>query len=171
MLQFSEGHVFTAFCLNKIGEVYRALRQYDEALGCQLYALEMRTRLFPVGTPQPCHSLGLTYLDMGDADKAVEILQVACDYWREKTPDRSNIYINYVESCLATAYSHQGQLRTAQEIVHQVLSLQQTMHPEGNPDAGFTLHHMASNLFRMGSYDRARQCYEASLEMLLKLFT
>ena len=80
MLQFPEGHVFTAFCLNKMGEVYLARKQYHEALGCQLYALEMRTRFFPLGTPQPCHSLGLTYLDMGDAKKTVEILQVACDY-------------------------------------------------------------------------------------------
>ena len=170
MLQFPEGHVFTAFCLNKIGEVYRARRQYHEAFGCQLYALEMRTRLFPVGTPQPCHSIGLTYLDIGDANKAVKTLQVACDYWRKKTPDRSNIYLNYVESCLATAYSHQGQLQIANKIFKRVLSLQQQIHPDGNPDIGFTLHHMASNSIRMRKYDRARQYYEASLDMLLKFF-
>lgn len=168
MFQFPEGHVFTSFCLNKMGEVYRFQKQYREALDCQLYALAMRTRLFPLNTPQPCHSLGLTYLDMGDNRKAVQTLIVARHYWRSKTTDASNIYLNYVESCLASAYSHNGQYKFAHRTFKKVLGFQRSTHSKEDPSIGTTLHHMASNLMRMKKYNWAMRCYQESLDMLSK---
>ena len=168
MLQFPGGHVFTSFCLNKMGEVYRLRKQYREALACQLYALDMRTHLFPANTPQPCHSLGLTYLDMGDNRKAVQTLILARHYWRRKTTDASNIDLNYVESCLATAYSHNGQYKFAHRTVKKVLGFQRSTHSQGDPSIGITLHHMASNLMRMQKYHWAMRCYQESLGMLSK---
>lgn len=113
--------------------VYRVRRDFDNALNCQLNALAMRTSLFPPGTPQPYSSLGLTYLDMGNNKKAIETLKLACDYWTAKSSDASNIYLNSIETYLAT-----------------------TSHPHGHPDIGFTLHHMASNLLRMNDYMRGK---------------
>jgi len=170
MLQFPQGHVFTAFCLNKMGEIYRHRKQLHEALECQLYALDMCTSLFPPGTPQPCHSLGLTYLDMNDKKKAVETLILARHYWWAKTGDLTSMYLLFVESCLATAYSHNGQLIMAHRTFKKVLRFQRLNHPEGNPDIGMTLHHMASNLKRMGKYHWAMRCYQESLDMFSQYF-
>ncbi|CAF4033510.1 unnamed protein product [Rotaria sp. Silwood1] len=170
MLQFPQGHVYTAYCLNLIGSIYRVQKQFDEALSCQLNALAMRTSLFPPGTPQPYSSLGLTYLDMEETEKAIETLKLACHYWQTKSADPSNMYLNSIETYLATAYSHNGQLKEAQELFERVLRLQRNSHPQGHPDIGFTLHHMASNLVRMNEYNRGMKCYQESLDMLLKFF-
>jgi tetratricopeptide (TPR) repeat protein len=171
MLLYPDGHNYTAFCLNRIGEVYCVRKQFPEALQCQIQALEMRKKLFKNGTPQPYSSLGRTYLDMGDNVKAIEILHLACGYWAAKTTDPSNKYLNAIESLLATAYSHNGEFDKAQELFERVLSLQKNAHPEGNPDIGYTLHHMASNLVRMSEYDRAMQYYKESLNTLLNFFS
>lgn len=170
MAQFPQGHSFTAYCLSRIGEIYRYRKQFREALDCQLHSLAMRSSLFPPNTPQPCHSLGLTYLDMGDNKKAIETLKFAQRYWHIMSNDRENIFLNFVESCLATAYSHNGELELAHETFEKVLHFQQNSHPEGNPNIGVTLHHMASNLKRLGKYKQALQCYQDSLDMLAKFF-
>lgn len=171
MFLHPDGHNYTAFCLNKIGEVYCARKQFFEALRCQMHALEMRTKLFKIGTPQPYYSLGRTYLDMGDNVKAIETLHLACDYWKAKSIDSSNKYLNAVESILATAYSHSGEFDKAQEIFERVLFLQKKSNSEQNPDIGYTLHHMASNLGRMNQYDRAIECYKESLNILRNFFS
>jgi tetratricopeptide (TPR) repeat protein len=171
MLLYPEGHRYTVFCLNKIGGNYRARKQFSEALQCQIQALEMHTKLSKNDTSQPYGALGRTYLEMGDNVKAIETLHLACDYSKAKTNDLSNKYLNGTESLLATAYSHHGEYHKAQEIFERVYSLQKNAHPEGNPDIGFTLHHMASNLVRMSEYKRAMQCYRESLDMLRNYFS
>lgn len=170
MLQFPQGHSFTAFCLNRMGEIYRLRKQIREALDCQLYSLRMRSSLFPPNTPHPCHSLGLTYLDMGENKKAIETFKFVRRYWHIMSNDRANSFLNFVESCLATAYSHNGQLRKAHREFKRILRLQENSHLEGNPNIGITLHHMASNLKRMRKYKRAIHCYQDSLDMLARFF-
>ncbi|CAF1460812.1 unnamed protein product [Adineta steineri] len=171
MLLYPNGHRYTAFCLNKIGGIYCDGKQFSEALQCQIQALEMRTKLSNNDTSQPYTSLGRTYLNMGDNIKAIETLHLACDYWKAKSSNPSNKYLNGIESILATAYSHNGEYNKAQEIFDRVYFSQKNANPEGNPDIGYTLHHMASNLMRMGEYNHAIECYQKSLDILLNYFS
>ena len=170
MFLYPHGHSYTVFCLNRIGRIYCDRKQFSEALECQMHALEMRTKLFKKGTPQLYVHLGRTYLAMGDNVKAIEALHLDRYYWKAKTTNPALKSLNVSDSLLATAYSHNGEFDKAQQMFERVLSLQKSAQPEGNVDIGYTLHHLGSNLMRMNKYNRAKQCYEESLSILLRFF-
>ena len=75
-----------------------------------------------------------------------------------------------IQSCLATAYSHHGQLQLAKELFDRVLVAQKDEHKSGHPNIGLTYHHMGSNLWRMDDLTGAMECYRASLKILLECF-
>ena len=166
-----QGHLLISNCLTMIGSAYRSRKELGKALEYQTKAIEMRKKLFAPGTLHPSLGLARTYLDMGDHEKAIELLLSTCEYWKEKTNNPSNMFLNSTQSCLATAYSHQGQLQLANETFEKVLTAQKNAHPNGHTGIALTLHHMASNYWRMNELTRALQCYQESLTMLLTVFS
>ena len=167
---FPQGHVYMSNCLDMIGSAYRCQKQLNKALHWHTEAIDMRKKLFPSSTHHPQLGLALTYLDMDDNDKAIELLLLTCEYWKKQTKNPSNTLLNAAQSCLGTGYSHQGQLQLANETFEQVLLAQKNAHLDGHTSIALTLHHMGSNYRRMNLPVRAKQYYEESLAMFLQFF-
>jgi tetratricopeptide (TPR) repeat protein len=102
---------------------------------------------------------------MGDSSKAIALLKLTYEI-RMKQSNKYSADVCRTLSCLATAYSHRGDLELSCKTFERAFTEQQKCFPEGHPDLGVTLHHMGSNFWRMKNCERALECYRDSLNML-----
>ncbi len=162
---FPNGHIMIANTLTVIAGLHRLRKEFRQAIELHERSDQMRTQLLPAGTPIDKHGLALVYLDMGDSAKAIELLQLTYEI-RMKQYSKDSVDVCQTLSCLATAYSHHGDLKLSYQTFERAFTAQQKCFPEGHPDIGVTLHHMGSNFWRMKNYERAMECYQDSLNML-----
>ncbi|CAF1449666.1 unnamed protein product [Adineta ricciae] len=162
---FPNGHIMIANVLTVIADLHRLRKEFNKAIELHERSDEMRKHFWPPNKPIHKRRLALVYLDMGNSIKAIELFQLTYDILT-KSDNLEPILICRTLSCLATAYSHHGDLELSSETFHQALMEQQKLFPDGHPDIGITLHHMGSNFWRMKIYRRALECYQESLSML-----
>jgi tetratricopeptide (TPR) repeat protein len=162
---FPNGHILTAEVLSVIADLHRVRKEFNLAIELHQRSDEMRAQFWPPGTPIEKHRLALVYLDMGDSDKAIELLQLTYEI-RMKKYNKLSVEVCRTLSCLGTAYSHHGDLELSCKTFERVFAEQQKWFPDGHPDVGVTLHHMGSNFWRMKNYQRAMECYQNSLNIL-----
>ena len=162
---FPGGHMITADLLTVIADLHRCRKEFSQAIELHECSEEMRLQFWPSEKKIPKYYLGLVYLDMDNTTKAIELFELTYKILME----RSGVVCAgtcRTLSCLATAYSHQGDLELSHKIFAEVLDMQRKCFPEGHPDVGVTLHHMGSNFRRMKSYERAMDCYKNSVDTL-----
>jgi tetratricopeptide (TPR) repeat protein len=162
---FPNGHIMIANTLTVIAGLHRLRKEFRQAIELHERSDQMHAQFLPPGTPIDKHRLALVYLDMGDSAKAIELLQLTYEI-RMKQYSKDSRAVCATLSCLATAYSHHGDLELSCQTFEQAFTAQQKCFPEGHPDIGVTLHHMGSNFWRMKNYERAMECYQDSLNML-----
>jgi tetratricopeptide (TPR) repeat protein len=162
---FPNGHRMIADILTVIADLHRLRKEFNQAIEIHERSDEMRAQFLPLDTPIDKHRLALVYLDMGDSAKAIELLKLTYEI-RMKQYNKDSVGVCQTLSCLATAYSHHGDLELSCKTFERAFTGQQKIFPEGYPDIGVTLHHMGSNFRRMKNYERALECYQNSLNML-----
>lgn len=108
--------------------------------------------------------LAKVFLDIRDNDNSIEFFNKALEL-QKRYLDSKHYQVCRTLSYLATAYSHDGQLILAKSIFEEVLCIQQAAYPRAHPDIGITLHHMASNCWRLNLIDQAIVFYRKSLEI------
>ena len=162
---FPNGHIMIASLLTIIADLHRLRKEFEQAIVLHEHSDELRAQLSPPGTPIHKHVFGLIYLDRGDTPKAIECFQLTYEI-RIKESGKQSAAAHRTLSCLATAYSHHGDLELSLKTFEEVLFEQQQSFREGHPDIGVTLHHMGSNFRRMKNDARAMGCYRESVKVL-----
>ncbi|CAF1631437.1 unnamed protein product, partial [Adineta ricciae] len=141
---YREGHILVASTLRVIGNIYRHLKQFDDALHYHYKSLEMREKLQSPDNFLSKQDLGETYLEMGNTKDAIECFHFT--YETEKIDKHCDF-------------------KQAEQIFKEILLTQHELYPNGNSQIGTTLHRMGTNYLEMNEIDEAILCFENSLEI------
>ncbi|MCL1468872.1 CHAT domain-containing protein [Argonema galeatum] len=148
-----------AATLNKIGEVYTSLADYDKALSNLQAALTIRKELRDrSGIGETLNNIGFVYRQLGDYPKALELNQQALAI--AKQIGNRAIEGEALHN-IAAIYAAQGDYDKALELYQQALAIRQEVGDKR--DEGRTLNNIGGVYSSLAEYNQALEYYQQAL--------
>lgn len=156
-----------------MGRVYRALGEYDPAEVLIDSALAVRGRMDGIAPSEIADAYieraGLAY-ELGDYERAVEMVGTALDGYREELGERDDPRVASGLDWMAASLGELGRLEEAEERARQAVAMYRRLDPEPNEDLASALASFTDVLRTRGSYAKAFEVGAEALDMTRAVF-
>ena len=156
----------TAELVGTLGNVYRSLGLYEEALELLEQSVELRQRLYPEGHPE----LALALSNLGSAHYYVGNYTDAERRFRQVLElrlrlENSQELVAHASSNLASALKQLGRIEEAGTLAQRVLTLREQLHPSDDVRIASSLYTLGSLRYEEGKLSEAIPRLRRALEI------
>lgn len=115
------------------------------------------------------NNIGITYIKLGNYDKALEYLQMGLKMNLQLFGDKhQNVAMNY--NNIALVYDELGEDNKALEFKQKSLEIRIETLGENHQDTALIYNNLGVTYDTLGNYNKALECYQNSLKIYLELF-
>lgn len=150
---------------NNIALTFRALGQYEEALGYHIKALAIREEVLGDNHPDfatSYNNIALTFYGLGRYEEALDhdqkALAIREEVLDDNHPDLATSYNN-----IAASYRALGQYEEALGFNKKALSIRETILDHNHPSLANSYNNIANTYLRLGQYEEALDYYKKAL--------
>ncbi|CAF1382373.1 unnamed protein product [Rotaria sordida] len=160
-----------AVIYNNLGEIYRKIGNYMEALINHKKALDIRMTLYPsldhIDLAQSYHNVGIVFCDNGQYDTALDCFKSALDI-KEKilNPNHSSIAKTYMN--IAEIYRKQWNYIESLKYNEKALKIEKQQSPLNNSDLATIYNNIGLTYLDENNFILAMENFQQSLDLKLK---
>ncbi len=168
---YEEGHANYSKSFNNVGNVYRAMGDYQNALKYLLYAMEIRKKTLGEEHPDYATSLnnvGSAYYNMGDYQNALKYHLQALEIRRKTIGEEHPDYTTSLNN-IGIVYDEFGDYQNALKYYMQALEIRKKVLGEEHPKYANLLMNIAVTYSNMGDYQNALKYDMQALEINKKV--